>query len=184
MPVQADTPQLSKEMLVRDIVALCPGAADIMTEYGMHCFSCSLGGLETLEEAGRIHGFEEELVDSLLVDLNEAFLAQPERPQEIIVTLEAARGLKKIAESEGRNSQGLAVVLDEQGGFCMEFREEPEVGDKIFTHTQEPEVRVFASTLTLKRIGGATIDMVEGRFKLDLADVAEQCGCGGSCSCS
>ncbi len=173
-------------MLVREIVTLCPQAADIMAEYGMHCFSCALGGSETLEEGGRIHGFEDEVIDALLEDINEALVNAPARPQTLTVTQSAAQGIRTIAEGEKKIGQGLAVIVDESGGFCMEFRPEAEKGDLIFFNEAEPDVKIFASTLTLSRIGGATIDMADGRFKLDLPESKSGC-CGGSgedCGCS
>lgn len=177
-------PTLHRAMLVREIVTLCPAAADIMAEYGMHCFSCALGGSETLEEGGRIHGFEDEVIDALLEDINEALATAPARPQTLTITQPAAQGIRSIAEGENKVGQGLAVIVDESGGFCMEFRPETEDGDFTFFNEAEPDVQIFASALTLSRIGGATIDMQDGRFKLDLPE-EDKC-CGGSesgCGC-
>ena len=96
------------------------------------------------------------------------------------------RAIKNVAEEEGRSGEGLAVIADAAGGFCMEFRSEPDAGDATFGNSEEPSVRLFASALTLKRIGGATIDFREGRFKLDLPEdrAMPDCGCSEeSCGC-
>ena len=78
---------------------------------------------------------------------------------------------------------GLAVILDDQGGFCMEFCDQPEEGDLAFVHAEVPNVRFFVSVLALGRIGGATVDMREGRFKLDLPE--DECACSPhNCACS
>lgn len=159
---------ITKEMSVRDIVALVPGGADIMAEYGLHCFSCSIGGAESLEDGVAMHGWKEETLEMLLADLNDAFEAQPERPQNLSITLEAARAIRVIAEKEEKVGWALTVVLDESGGFCMEFRKVVGEGDLAFTHADEPDVYIAASPLTLRRIGGATVDFRDGRFKLDL----------------
>lgn len=171
-------------MCVADIVALCPESKDILAEYGLHCVGCSQNGLETLQEGCRGHGFEEEEIDELVADLNEMIEQMPDRPASLVITAPAARAIRDVAEREGRTKEGLCVTVDGQGGFCMEFRPKAGAGEKTFRNAEEKDVRVFASTLTLKRIGGSVIDFREGRFKLDLLG-EEGCACGGgSCTCS
>jgi hybrid cluster-associated redox disulfide protein len=155
-------------MRVYEIIALCPEAPDIMAAYGLHCFSCSLGGIESIQEGCAMHGFADDAIDALVEDLNEAIRNVPPRPASLTVTPTAAAAIRRIAEAEGRQKCGLSVVADMEGGFCMEFSEEPEKDDNIFICGSEPAVRVFASPETLWRIGGATIDFRDGRFKLDL----------------
>lgn len=177
---------ISKEMRVLDIVTLVPQAADVMAAWGLHCSGCSVGGLESLEEGCKAHGYGDEDIRLLLEDIEEARRTAPARPALITVTEEAARAIRVIGEQEGKlpgDAAGLAVIVDGDGGFCMEFRDQPEEGDKIFVNAAEPGVRVFASLLTLGRIGGATIDFREERFKLDLPEDA-CCGSSGDCGCS
>lgn len=176
--------KITKHMVVREIITLVPAAADIMLEYGLHCFSCSVGGVETLEEGCHMHSMDEDTIDALVEDINDAIGQAPKRPQTITITADAARGIGEIAKKENRVGEILMVTVDEQGGFCLEFQEKPLQGDIDFSNSEVPEVRIFASVLTLGRIGGATIDMREGRFKLDLPD--EEGCCGGDkdgCGC-
>ncbi|MBM3228071.1 DUF1858 domain-containing protein [Candidatus Peribacteria bacterium] len=182
---------LRSEMRVIDIVTLVPQAAGVMAEWGLHCGGCSVGGLETLAEGCRAHGLSEEDIVLLLRDIEEARRSLPPRPQTLCITAAAARALREVASAEGKHEErtwqgsgGIAVVLDGSGGFCMEFQDGPKEGDATFVQAEVPELRFFASVLTLGRIGGATIDMRDGRFKLDLPEdacgCAEQiCGCGG-----
>ena len=169
-------------MTVREIIALVPDAADIMSAYGLHCFSCAVGGVETLEEGVAMHGWETGTLETLLVDLNEALVDQPERPQTLTLTENAAKELQEIAKLEKREQEHLIVTLDQEGAFCMEFQENIDTKWLQFQHTNVQEMPIFASPLTLARIGGATIDIREGRFKLDLP---EDACCketkGGSC---
>lgn len=170
-------------MTVREIIALVPAAADIMVEYGLHCFSCSVGGHETLQQGCGMHGFDDDTVDALVQDINDAIGQAPSRPQHITVTTDAARAIADIAANEGKANHILIVTVDEHGGFCLEFQESPLEGDKECTNPDVPGTRIFSSVLTLSRIGGATIDMREGRFKLDLPE--DDCchGDAGACSC-
>ncbi|TSC97752.1 MAG: hypothetical protein Greene101449_1103 [Candidatus Peregrinibacteria bacterium Greene1014_49] len=176
---------INKDMRVIDIVTLVPQAADVMAIWGLHCSGCSVGGVESLEEGCKAHGYGDEEITLLLEDIEEARHTAPARPANIIISADAAHAIKEIGTQEGKlpsDSAGLAVIVDGEGGFCMEFRDQPEEGDKIFINAAEPEVRAFASILTLGRIGGATIDFREGRFKLDLPE--DSCACSPhNCSC-
>ncbi len=172
---------ISKDMTVREIITLVPAAADIMIEYGLNCFSCSVGGVEMLEQGCQLHQLDEDTIEALIEDINDAIGKAPKRPQEIIITSDAAKALSRIASEQGKGDQILVVTVDEQGGFCLEFQDSPLTGDMEFSSPEVPEMKVYASVLTLSRIGGATIDFREERFKLDLED--ECCGDGGSCGC-
>ena len=154
-------------MRVADVTALVPGAERVFAEYGIHCAGCSMGGLETLEEGSFLHGFAEEEIAELVDDLNTLFMEMPERPQELTVTPAAAHAAKQVAGSEGRDAF-LLVTADGNGGFCMEFQDALPDGVRTFTNAEESGVCILADDITLRRIGGATIDFREGRFKLDL----------------
>ena len=171
--------QIHKHMTVLEIMTLFPAAAEIMSEYGMHCFNCSVGGIETLVEAGNIHAMNEETIDMLIDDLNEAFNDGTTRPLDLTITKEAAEGIEQIAKEQEQTEKGLEVIVDKNGQFCMEFRDAPAEGDRVFRNLAVPSVRVYCSPLTLSRIGGATIDLREGRFKLDV----EQRCCGNKQEC-
>lgn len=188
MPASTSNPaQFHKDMRVGEIVALLPEAADIMTEYGMHCSSCSLGAVESLAEGCQIHGFEDEVLVELLDDLNTALKEAPAKEHMLTITPEAAKQVQNIAKAEGIKTAVLHVVVDMTGGFCLEFADTPVEGGKSFTCSEVPDVSVSASELVLNRIGGAVIDYREDRFKLDLPEDTTSSCCQGDkkqCGCS
>ena len=175
---------LTRDMSVADILSICPGAEEVMLEYGIQCAGCSIGGMETLEEGCSLHGLEQEEITELLKTLNAMLTAKPRPPQTLTVTKTAADGIAHIAKEEGKTEAFLLVIADGKGGFCMEFQDALPLGHRDFAHPDEPHVRVCASSITLRRIGGATIDFREGRFKLDLPEEKcedcenEKCECG------
>jgi hybrid cluster-associated redox disulfide protein len=179
--------RIHKHMSVAEIVALLPESESVLGEYGLHCFNCSANMSETLEEGYMSHGFAENELDDLIGDLNDMLKNRPERPQRIEITKPAAQALVGISLEEGKMNEGLQVGTDEAGGFCMEFRKTPEEESLVFFHREVPELRLFATPLTLSRIGGSTIDFRDGRFKLDLPEdevtAKAGCACGGKCSC-
>lgn len=170
-------------MRVAEILALLPESESLLARYGLSCFHCSSNAFETLEEGCYSHGFTDEDLGDLVTDLNELLKDRPERPQTLTVTLPAAHALLAIAKSEGKAGQSLLVGVDEAGGFCMEFQKKSPAGTKVFFHADAPAMKLYATPLTLQRIGGATIDFRDGRFKLDLADAKAACGCGDQCGC-
>lgn len=179
--------RIHKHMSVAEIVALLPESESVLGEYGLHCFNCSANMSETLEEGYMSHGFAENELDDLIGDLNDMLKNRPERPQTLTITKDAASSLFELAAQEGKSAEGLQVGTDEAGGFCMEFRKSPEEDSLLFFHREVPALRLFATPLTLSRIGGSTIDFREGRFKLDLPEselmAKGECACGGKCSC-
>lgn len=178
---------ITRAMRVQDILTLLPHAAPLLAEYGLHCASCAGSEFETLEEGYATHGFDEDKLDDLVTDLNLLFERQPERPRTINVTEAAANALSAILETESQLDHILVVSLDHAGGFCLEAL--PDVPDDhvLFGHESVPTLKIAASPLTLARIGGATIDHREGRFKLDLPGTEKKgCACKGgegACGC-
>lgn len=178
--------RISKDMRVHDILTLLPYAGPLMAEYGLHCFTCSFNATESLEEGCKSHAMRDSTIDDLVNDLNVLLNERPDRPQTLTITEAAAHALKEILQQEGKAGWGLHVGLDSNGGFSMDFVEEGQRDDSIFFHASVPEVRLFASTATLEGIGGSTIDVRDGRFKLDMPEDRQSgCACknSGVCGC-
>ncbi len=175
-------------MRVSDILALLPECEPLLKEYGLSCVGCQMNSFETLADGCKSHGFLNEDINQLVVELNEMMASRPPRPQTLTVTKEAAEHLREIIREQGKQQAVLEVGLDERGGFSMDVLDELPDASLVFVHREVPEVRVAASALTLSRIGGATIDFREGRFKLDLPEEAQKktCACkeGGICGCA
>lgn len=179
---------ITRAMRVRDILALVPDAEPLLAEYGLHCVGCAGSDFETLEEGYRTHGFSEDKLDDLVLDLNALFKKGPSRPKTIGVTEAAARSLFEILQAENHTEHVLVVGLDDAGGFCLEVFPDVTTDHAIFGHSSVPSLKLAASPLTLERLGGATIDHRDGRFKLDLPGDAKKhaCACSvdGVCGCA
>ncbi|TSC80475.1 MAG: hypothetical protein G01um101425_129 [Candidatus Peregrinibacteria bacterium Gr01-1014_25] len=176
-------PKITGAMRVQEIITILPEAEPVLARYGLHCFACDYSDIETLEDGCASHGFPAEDIAMLVGELNELLRARPARSQTLNVTQPAAEHLRAIAEAEQRLSQALEVVADGHGGFCMEFRADIPAEALVFSHSAV-DLTIIALPLTLARIGGATIDFREGRFKLDLPEErgccgkkSEECGC-------
>lgn len=58
--------KFNKEMKISEILEIAPEKADILMEVGMHCITCPISQMETLEEACGVHGIDvEEVLEKL-----------------------------------------------------------------------------------------------------------------------
>ncbi len=162
-------------MRVRDVVALLPGAATLLAEYGLPCSGCLFGGQESLEEGCRLHGFSTEKVDDLLSDLSALFQSLPPSPSTLTITNDAARALEATMTSQGGRKNILCVGLDDDGRFCLTSLRRAPPDAMELSHGKTSSVRIVTIPLLLHRIGGATLDYREGRFTLDLPKQVEGC---------
>lgn len=60
--------KINKETTIGEILKNFENAKEVLTSFGMHCFSCPMSQMETIEEAGMVHGLD---VDEMIKDLNE-----------------------------------------------------------------------------------------------------------------
>ena len=60
--------QVTKDMIIRDVLAVDPGTAKYFFEIGMHCLGCPSASGETVAEACMVHGAD---ADALIAKLNE-----------------------------------------------------------------------------------------------------------------
>jgi len=64
---------VDKSMIIREVLALDPGTARLMMQFGLHCVGCPNASRESLEQASMSHGFD---VDALVKALNELLQGQ------------------------------------------------------------------------------------------------------------
>lgn len=60
--------QVTKDMLIGEILRIDSGVVPILIQAGMHCVGCPSAQGETLEEACMVHGMD---VDNLINNINE-----------------------------------------------------------------------------------------------------------------
>ena len=58
--------KITKEWTIGEVLSENEELADVLMGFGMHCFSCPVSQMETLEEAAMVHGIDADfLVDKL-----------------------------------------------------------------------------------------------------------------------
>ena len=64
--------QVTKQMLIGELLQLDPNIAGVLMRAGMHCIGCPSSQMESLEEAAMVHGMD---ADVLVEQIND-FLSQ------------------------------------------------------------------------------------------------------------
>ena len=64
-------PQITKDTIIMDVLAIDPGTAEFFFEIGMHCLGCPSASGESIEQAAAVHGVD---ADALVEKIN-AYLA-------------------------------------------------------------------------------------------------------------
>lgn len=65
--------EITKDMIIADVLNMDRGTVPIFFRNGLHCLGCAMSSGETIEEACAVHGLE---LDQLLWELNTFFSAQ------------------------------------------------------------------------------------------------------------
>ena len=60
--------KITKEWTIGEVLNENEDLADVLMGFGMHCFSCPMSQMETLEEAAAVHGVD---VDLMVEKINE-----------------------------------------------------------------------------------------------------------------
>lgn len=63
--------QVSKDMLIGELIRLDPNVAPILMRAGMHCLGCPSAQMESLEEAAMVHGLDVNVLVSQINDFLE-----------------------------------------------------------------------------------------------------------------
>ena len=64
--------EITKDTIIGDILDICPDAAPLFLEIGMHCLGCPASRGETVEQACMVHGTD---ANELVAKLN-AFMSE------------------------------------------------------------------------------------------------------------
>ncbi len=59
--------EITKDMIVSDILAINPDFYYVLIDMGMHCLGCPASQMESLEDAAYVHGLDP---DSVVEQLN------------------------------------------------------------------------------------------------------------------
>ncbi|MEK6890645.1 MAG: iron-sulfur cluster assembly accessory protein [Nanoarchaeota archaeon] len=194
--IQSDSAKITKDMVIADILSLYPNKAmlisEILMDFGVHCVGCGASGFETLEEGVLSHGFTEQELDQLVIDLNKAVVLETLEIKNIedfslTLTDKAVKKLREIMKEENKeNSYLRANVL---AGGCSGYSYDLELSEEKTKEDIELEqngVKILVSQESAEYLNGTKIDFIdslnESGFKFSNPNATKECGCGKSFS--
>ena len=66
--------QITKDILINDLIEKHPEVAEILMGYGLHCAGCHFSNEDTLELGAKIHGLNDEAIIMMVKDVNSVAL--------------------------------------------------------------------------------------------------------------
>jgi len=65
--------QVTKDMTIMQVLQMDREVASVFMSFGLHCLGCPGATMESIEDAGRVHGIN---VDDLINELNKFFASK------------------------------------------------------------------------------------------------------------
>ncbi len=195
---------IHKDMPIAEVLASFPEKArllsEILIDFGIHCVGCGAATFETLEEGVLGHGFSEEELNNLVIDLNKAVsdtkvnstkisLKQTKIPEnfKVNITKSATKKIKEIMQNEGKDGELLRVSVLAGGcsGYTYDLEILPE-SQKSDIKFKQDGIEIAIDRDSTEYLNGAEIDFIdtlkESGFKFNNPNASKECGCGKSFS--
>ncbi len=184
---------VAKDMIIADVLKKYPDVAVIMLEHGLHCVGCHANVFDTIEAGAKVHGLDDETIDSMVVEINK-FVSEeskehkheePSGPAKVLISDVAAGKIKELLAKDKIAGHGLRVAVSPGGcsGFVyqMNFEKQPEKTDIVI---EDKGVKLFIDADSLNMLRDSEIDYVdslnESGFKINNPNAKQSCGCGKS----
>lgn len=187
-----DERKITKDMTIGSILEGHPDKAmklsEVMAKAGLHCVGCGAATFETLEQGVIGHGFNEDILNKLVKDLNE-ILDETELDNEsdktITLTDAAVEKVKEIRLKEDKKGYGLRVGVLAGGcagySYSLNLQENPEESDIVI---DIKGITIFVDKESMNALAGTEINYVdtleESGFKFSNPNSENSCGCGKS----
>ncbi len=185
-------PKITKDTTISEALEIFPRAAEIMQNHGLHCVGCHVNVMESIEGGAKGHGMDDEAVEQIISDINEAMESNTSRGSQqliepLIVTSKAAAKIKSLLEAEKKPDYALRVSVLPGGcsgyKYDLAFVRSAKERDEII---EKDGVKVFVDKDSLEFLSGTELDFVESLsesgFKFKNPNAKTTCGCGDSFS--
>lgn len=181
------TQAITKEIIIGDLIAKYPQSIEILMAQGVQCVGCGAAYDETLEQGLASHGYSEEELKDLLIQLNAVAKEVQEESDEnpIHISARAAQKVKDFLKQQEKKDTGLRIIVAAGGcsGMQYQFAFETEKKDDDFIIVKD-DISFYIDEDSLNFLKGARIDYVEtlqgAGFKVSNPNAKSSCGCGQS----
>jgi len=190
---------ISRDTIISEILEKHPTKSRLLTEmlldFGIHCVGCGASTFETLGQGVLGHGYTEEQLDKLVVDLNKVIETEDgsstktktveTQDFKLTLTSQAIKKVKEAIKERGTENAALrvAVVTGGCSGYLydLQFIDKPSKEDLNF---KQDNVNIAVDKESISELNGMEIDFVdtlnESGFKFNNPNAEHGCGCGKS----
>jgi len=179
--------EITKDMLIGDIINKYPEAAGIMLGYGLHCVGCSANPFDTVEGGCMSHGMDEETVGNLVGDLNKMVGNLDNRKGKVVsITKVAAQKFLEFMKEEKKSNIKLGVIDNGHGTlqYSLDFSDSVNKTEEIF---EDNGIKILVEKDVVDMVRGLEIDYVKNKngsgFKIKNPN-SKAGGCGSGCGCA
>jgi iron-sulfur cluster assembly accessory protein len=190
-----DIQKITKNMTIGSILEKYPEHAfklsEVMAAAGLHCVGCGAATFETLEQGVQVHGFDNSVLNNLIVDLN-AVLNQKDSSKlfESVVCNLTTRAAEKVKEIMNKNKkQKCFLRVGILSGGCAGYSYDLGIEDKKRSSDvcfEQEGIQILVNKECVPILKDVEIDYVEGLnengFKFNNPNASNGCGCGKSFS--
>jgi len=195
-----ETQQLiTRDTIISNILEINPSKSALLTEmlldFGIHCIGCGASSIETLGQGVLGHGYTEEQLDKLIVDLNKVINSENTDTNlkvintqdfKLTLTSTAVTKVKEAMKSQSKKGTATLRVSVLSGGcsgfmYDLQFIDEPVKGDINF---KQDGINIGVDKGSLDQLNNIEIDFIdtlnESGFKFNNPNQSAGCGCGKS----
>ena len=195
-----ETQQLiTRDTIISNILEINPSKSALLTEmlldFGIHCIGCGASSIETLGQGVLGHGYTEEQLDKLIVDLNKVINSENTDTNlkvintqdfKLTLTSTAVTKVKEAMKSQSKKGTATLRVSVLSGGcsgfmYDLQFIDEPVKGDINF---KQDGINIGVVKGSLDQLNNIEIDFIdtlnESGFKFNNPNQSAGCGCGKS----
>ncbi len=69
--VEIKKPKVTRKDNLAEVIFKYPQAAEVLTDYGLHCVGCFASSFDTINDASVIHSMSDEEIDEMVERVNE-----------------------------------------------------------------------------------------------------------------
>ena len=184
--------KITKNTTISEALEMFPRAAEIMQSHGLHCVGCHVNVMESIEGGAKGHGMDDEAVNQIINDINEAMESSKTSGSQqlitpLIVTSKAAAKIKSLLQAENKPDYALKVSVLSGGcsghKYDLSFVKSAKEGDYAI---EKDGAKIFVDKDSLEFLSGSELDFVESLsesgFKFKNPNAKTTCGCGDSFS--
>ncbi len=188
--------KINKDWTISEIFKRFPNhideLSDVMSDYGLHCAGCNANQFETLAEGIEGHGFDEDLLISLIDDLNNVIKNDKSKSDSSDDLLISKSALSKLSDILSRKSKELKksvylrVNYNSSDDICYKdvyslgFESKVSKND-VLVDTNDDVVKIVLAKNDLDYFKGLVVDYVDNEemtgFKITTSINDGGCGC-------